>query len=185
MSRDERIGLGPVVAGAVASLAVTTLLLLVGAAVAAGSGDLDAHTLAAEGRAVAIWVVSAAAIGAFIGGRTAAMACRALVRRDGALGGFVTGSLLALLALAGGSQLALLWPAERAAEFLWALALLELAILLAATIGGVRGARSEARAIGLRTVRRRPDDRESYERDFFGGASLSSSGTSGSNLGIP
>jgi hypothetical protein len=185
MSRDERVGLGPVFAGAVASLAVTTLLLLVGAAVGAGSGELDAHTLAAEGPAVAIWVVAAAAVGAFVGGRTAAMACRALVRRDGALGGFITGSLFALLALAGGSQLALLWPAERAADFLWGMAILELAILVGATIGGMRGARSEARAIGLRTVRRRPEDRETYERDFFGGASLSSSATSGSNLGIP
>lgn len=176
--------MGAVVAGTIVSLAVTAVLLLVGGGLQASTGVLDFPNLVGEATLAGSWILGSAAIGAFLGGKMAAVSSRALVRRDGALGGLVTGSLITLLTMAGAWFAASFWPADRPADFLWALISLDVTILVAATVGGARGARSEARAIGLRSVRA-PDDSDIYERDFFGGASLSSNATSGNNWGIP
>src|SRR5215470_4536485 len=129
MSRNERVGIGSAVAGAVVALALTAFCVLVGLALLASEGPLDFANFATDNAVAAAWVAVSVAVGTFIGARTAAMSAHAMARRDGALNGLVTGSFLSLLALAGACFLAVYWPASRAAELLWGAAGLELIIL--------------------------------------------------------
>jgi hypothetical protein len=173
-----------VIAGVVVAVAIGAALVGLGGGIAASSnGDpfMSDRTL------VGVWFAAAAAVGAFVGGRTAAAVGRMLARRDGVLAGLVTGSVLAVLGIAAGAWLATAWPASRAAELLWSVTAIETVFLVAAMLGGMSGARAEAKAIGLRSVR--PSRRgmvvdSDYERDFFEGASLSSDPTTTGSRGI-
>jgi hypothetical protein len=182
---ENRVGFGSVCAGVVVALAFSAMLVALGAALAGSTIGLDPETLVANRTGVGVWLGVALALGAFLGGRSAAVSARLMVRRDGALAGMVTWGLLVILVVA----LAAAWSAAapgiaarvaaRPLELLWAIFAGQLITLLAAVLGGVAGARAEARSIGLRSVHvakrgfvTAPD---SYERDFFGSASLSSS----------
>ena len=173
------MGLGTVIAGTLVALGITGALLVLGASIMVSVAQVDLDSLPSADTldaSVWAWGLGSVAVGSFWGGRTAAMTARALVRRDGALAGLVTGSLLALAGIAGGAGLAVLWPASRAAQLLWIVTAFEGVVLVVAVVGGIRGARSEARSIGLRSIslsRRGEEAGDSYETDFFGGAGLS------------
>src|SRR5262249_57850884 len=110
-----------------------------------------------------------------------------LARRDGALAGLVTGSVLGVLAVAASGWLATEWPASRASELLWSATTLEVVLLVGGIIGGMSGARAEARAIGLRAIRpsRRGMTVDSpYESEVFHGGSLSGGPTTSGSRGI-
>lgn len=186
---DNRVGFGSVCAGVVVSLAFSAMLVALGAAVAGSSIGLDPDSLLARRVAVAGWLGAALVAGAFLGGRSAAVSARLMVRRDGALAGLLAWALLSLvlLTLVGAWAAANPTLAWRLSPWIgdvaWA-AFATLALCLgAAILGGVAGARAEARSIGLRTVHvakrgfvTAPD---SYERDFFGSSSLSSTHSTG------
>jgi len=174
-----------VLGGLVVAVAIGAALVGLGGGIAASSyGD----PLTSDRTLMGVWLAAAAAVGAFAGGRTTAAMGRMLARRDGALAGLVTGSALALLSVAGGGWLATEWPASRAAELLFGVTGVVIVVIVAAILGGVSGARAEARAIGLRAVRpsRRGmvvDGDIDYEKDFFDG-SLSGDPTTSGSRGI-
>ena len=184
MNRDARLGFGSIAGGVVVAVAIGAALVGLGGGIAASSNG-DPFT--GDRTLMGVWLAAAAAVGAFAGGRTAAGIGRMLARRDGALAGLVTGSALAILGVAAGGWLATEWPASRAAELLWSVTAVEVVFLVAGILGGISGARAEARAIGLRAVR--PSRRGmavegDYERDFFDGASLSGDPTTSGSRGI-
>jgi len=173
-----------VAGGVVVAVAIGAALIGLGGGIAASSyGD----PFTSDRTLMGAWVAAAAAVAAFVGGRTAAAIGRMLARRDGALAGLVTGSALALVGVAAGGWVATDWPASRAAELLWSVTAIEFVFIVSATLGGISGARAEARAIGLRAVR--PSRRgmtvdSDYERDFFDGATISSEPTTHGSRGI-
>ena len=156
--QGRRVGLGSVVVGTLVALGVGALLGGAGVAIIVsivGLGERDALI----GLAVAV-----AAIAAFAAGRFAAVDSRSITRRDGALVGFVTWAMLS--GLAGVTTVAIgTWAWARnwfdvaaaarradAPTVLWGAVLTLVLMLGAAVLGGIRGARSEAKAIGLRGV---------------------------------
>lgn len=183
---ENRVGFGSVFAGVLVSLAISAMLVALGVALAGSfSIGLDPGSFLAHRELIALWLIAALVAGAFLGGRSAAVSARLIVRRDGALAGLLAWALLAIVLVAVGTAWAAANPtlAWRLSEDLGAVAWAAFATLavglVAALLGGVAGARAEAKSIGLRTVHvakrgfvTAPD---SYERDFFGSASLSSS----------
>jgi hypothetical protein len=171
--RSHRTSLGGVVVGVVISAAVcviaTTLVLAL-----RGPIGLATDQPWLEG-GIALGVI---ALSTFFGGRFAASDGRALVSRDGALHGAVTWAALTVLVAAGGlASLFLGWasavsePAE-VKTLAWAFLTAEGVALLAAVLGGVRGAKAEARAIGLVDIRPGDEyedqsDPAVYERRFY------------------
>jgi hypothetical protein len=175
---DTRVGLVSIGSGTIVAVAVTGALGCGIAAAAVASGaDLTVDTLRSQTLAVGLLLGVVLAVGAFLGGRVAAVTLRALVRRDGVIVGLVTGSAIAILVLIGAAAVAGVWPASRAADLLGAIAGAEIVCIFAGMIGGARGARSEARYVGLKTVHVAKrgfstSSAESYERDFFEGDSM-------------
>jgi hypothetical protein len=175
---NARIALSAVVSGTLLAIACLALVVLIGAAVFA-SAALEGVSLGSHrGLVWAIGIGAATALGSFIGARFAAINARAVVRRDGLLAGLLTWALLVLaVALALGITIAVkrpTWPALPAlSAYLWNSVFTLAGALLAALLGGVRGARSEARAIGLRSVKTpvftpyHQVDLDAYERGFF------------------
>ncbi len=168
-----RVGLGAVACGALVALATAAALGTAIAAAFASGNDLTIEALQLQAPVVAAAAAIVLALGAFVGGRVTAIISRALLRRDGVIAGLVTGSLLGALLLAGGAGLAPVWPVSGAPALLWALAVAQAIALVCGMLGGARGARSEARAVGLRAVHRAgATSADSYEREFFSGDSL-------------
>jgi hypothetical protein len=147
--------LGSVIVGTLVALGIAAFLGGVGLAIIVS-------TVGLEGRDPLIALgVGIAAIAAFAAGRFAAIDSRSLTRRDGALVGFVTWAMLS--GLVGVTSVAIgtwAWAngwfdvaaaATRAdaPTVLWGAVLMLALMLGAAILGGVRGARSEAKAIGL------------------------------------
>ena len=182
---ENRVGFGSVCSGVVVVLAVAAMLTALGGALAGTSFGLDVDTLLGYRDTVAIWLGASLAIGAYLGGRSAAVSSRLMLRRDGALAGLVTWGLftlvvLGLLAAWISASPSIAWRlAPQVEGALWALFATMAITLVASLVGGMAGARSEARSIGLRSVHvaKRGFDvaPAAYERDFFGSSSLSSS----------
>src|SRR5687767_9015823 len=97
---ETRVGIGSACAGVLVSLALSASFLVLGAALAHQFLGLDSASLMIHRDIVGIWICVALAIGAFFGGRAAAVSARLLVRRDGALAGLVTWALFAVALLA-------------------------------------------------------------------------------------
>jgi hypothetical protein len=181
---ENRVAFGSVCSGVVVALAVSAMLAALGGALAGSTFGLEVDAFLAHRDTVAIWLCGALAIGAFLGGRSAAVSSRTMMRRDGALAGLVTWGLLTVVLVAIGAAWmstspGLAWRfAPQLEDALWA-AFATMAIMLAGALaGGVAGARAEARSIGLRTVhvakRGFDTSADAYERDFFGSSSMSS-----------
>ena len=179
-----RVALSAVVSGALLALAATVVAVLVGTATVATALKHGYRLGGHEGAAWALGIGSGICLGTFIGGRFAAINARAVVRRDGQLAGLLTWALLVLIALVGcGIAVAVKRPslpgAAVASAILWRVVFGLFAALVSSMLGGARGARAEARAIGLRAVRPptfRPyasakatpeEDLDAYERGFF------------------
>jgi hypothetical protein len=174
-----RIPLSAVWTGTLLAIACTAAAFFVGAAVSVRAAENGYSLGPWSGRAWVIGIGASIAFGAFVGGRFAAVNARAVVRRDGLLGGLFTWALVMLIA---GVSLVVWYAVKRPPwpelpvlrAFLWNTVFIGLATLLAALVGGMRGARAEARAIGLRAVRpptftpyRDTMDLEAYEHSFF------------------
>ena len=178
-----RVALSAVVSGALLALASGVVAVLVGAATLATAAKYGHRLGGSSGTSWALGIGFGICFGTFIGGRFAAITARAVVRRDGLLAGLLTWALLVLIGVvASGIAVAVRRPALPEAailsELLWRVVFVLFGALLAALFGGARGARAEARAIGLRAVRpptfrpyaaamAAPDDLEAYERGFF------------------
>jgi hypothetical protein len=181
---ENRVGVGSACAGVLVGLAVSATLLVLGAALSYQFLGLDSNSLMVHGNVVGGWICAALAIGAFFGGRSAAVSARLLVRRDGMLAGLVTWALfvVALLAvvatwIAAAPEVA--WRFQPMLGIaLWGLTLILGLTFVASLVGGAAGARAEARSIGLTTVhvakRGFVTTPDAYERDFFASSSLSS-----------
>jgi hypothetical protein len=170
----SRVGLGAVACGTLVALAVAGGLACAGAAAVASSEDLSYELALSQAALVGTSLSIFLGFAAFLGGRVTAVVCRALVRRDGAVAGLVTGSVLGLLLMAAGGGVAALWPARDAATLLGSVSAGVAIALLGGMLGGVSGARAEARAVGLRQVYvPKRTTAESYEREFFAEDSLS------------
>jgi hypothetical protein len=173
-----RFGLGAVVAGVAVALATSSMLILPGAAWLAGPAGVTADPVVANSAVIGLAIALAVAVGAYSGGRVTAVVGRALLRRDGVLAGLLCGSCLALLLLGAGGWAAQFWPASDASTLLVALAVAEFVALAASVLGGIGGARSEAAAVGVKTIHvakrgLKTVSREAYEQEFFSGESLS------------
>jgi hypothetical protein len=156
METERRIGLGSVVVGLVATLGVTVILLALGVALLLATTGIEAPE--ARG-AVLAWAAAAGGIGAFVGGRFAAMGSNALTSREGTLAGFVTWAAwvgvvgVAAIAVAtwawsiGAFDPILAARRPETALALWGALVVHAVMLGAAVWGGVRGARAEALAI--------------------------------------
>lgn len=183
-STETRVGVGSAFTGMLVSLAVSATLLLLGAALAYQFLGLDSASLMVHANTVAIWIGAALAIGAFFGGRSAAVSARLLVRRDGTLAGLVAWALFVVALLA----VLAIWIAaapDAAWRFqpmlgtaLWGLTVILGVTFVASLVGGASGARAEAKSIGLHSVhvakRGFATNPDAYERDFFASSSLSS-----------
>ncbi len=181
METERRVRLGSIIVGLVAVLGVTAVLVTLGVAVLLATTGVDA----AEARGAAIaWGAGAGAIGAFVGARFAAVDARAVTRRDGAIHGFITwaawAGLFALAAVGvglwawamGGLDVASAARRPETVAALWGALIAHAAMLVAAIAGGIRGARAEAHAIGLRAVHApeswdEVDDPTTFERKFL------------------
>jgi hypothetical protein len=156
--QGRRVGLGSVIVGTLVALGIAALLGAVGLAIVVSTVGLeDRDPLIAMAAAIA-------AIAAFAAGRFAAIDSRSLTRRDGALVGFVTWAMLS--GIIGVTSVAIgTWAWAKgwfdaaaaatradAPTLLWGAVLMLVLLLGAAILGGVRGARSEAKAIGLLAV---------------------------------
>lgn len=169
------------IVGLVITVGVTATLSALGLALFLALGGVDSAE--ARGGAIA-WLAAAGAIATFIGGRFAAVDARAMTARDGAMHGFVLWAAWAGVCVVTATAIAM-WSwsvggfdaraATRSPELvqgLWGALLAHAAMLLAAIVGGMRGARAEARAIGLRGVYPperwdEVDDPASFERKFL------------------
>ncbi|HKA88654.1 MAG TPA: hypothetical protein VKE22_13380 [Haliangiales bacterium] len=181
MDTERRVRLGSIIVGLVATLGVTAVLVALGVAVLLATIGTEAPE--ARGAAIA-WAAGAGAIGAFVGGRLAAVDARAVTRRDGAIHGFITwaawSGLAALVAVGvgmwawamGGFDVASAARRPDTLDALWGALVAHAAMFVGAIWGGVRGARAEARAIGLLAIHPPDswddvDDAASMERRYL------------------
>jgi len=171
--RSHRTSFGGIGVGIVVTAAIAFVLTMLGVALyePLGLGELTRESRTGS---LALLGAIGLAISLFVGARFAAADGRAIVPRDGGLHGFV---LWAALSSIGG-----LWGiGAYTFDYLdlslidlgtlaWGVLGIELIALLAALFGGLRGARAEARAIGLVDVRPSEgyDDEElDPERRFY------------------
>ena len=162
------VAVGVLISGAVAVIATTLVVALRGPV-----GFATSEPWLEGGIALGIIAVSA-----FFGGRFAASDGRALLARDGAIHGICTWAVLTVLVAVGGIASVFLGYAAEVSDpaevkmMAWSFLAAEGVCLLAAVFGGVRGAKAEARAIGLVDVRpgdeyEDPSDPAVYERRFY------------------
>jgi hypothetical protein len=181
---ENRVGGVAISGGVIVAVALTAVVIVLGAAIATSTGGTSLALVYERPWAVYSWLIGALAIGSFFGGRTAAASARVVTRREAALAalfvwGAITLVVLAVGAIWIGAAPRLAWELAPLLDWgLWTLFVGQIASLGAALAGGVIGAHAEARARApeaTRLARRSAvfSSPQSYERDFFNSSSTS------------
>jgi hypothetical protein len=158
--------------GALAASAIGSVLMAIGAAAflsLAATDRFDPRWLLYGAIA---WAGISLSVSAYCAGRLAAVNGRTHTERDGAMHGLVAWAVLDAIALAVAAGVALTRPEMvEVLPALWAFVGAQLVTLGCALLGGVHGARGEARRIGLVAVRPkrlpRVGDLADYEQTFM------------------
>jgi hypothetical protein len=143
----SRLSARGVIAGAIISAAVLSLVMLLGGALRIWSFTPGVGMSSRAG--FGIWFLVSWVIGTFVGAYAASLIARASGRADGLLHGLATWAtswlLVRFASMMGMLELRLSMGASRTG-LLWAAFLIDAAALCAGLLGGISGARAEAKA---------------------------------------